>query len=34
MTPVLEVEGLKTEFRLKSSNVLAVDDVSFHVDAG
>ena len=34
MTPVLEVEGLKTEFRLKSSSVLAVDEVSFHVDAG
>jgi peptide/nickel transport system ATP-binding protein len=34
MTPVLEVEGLKTEFRLKSANVLAVDDVSFHVDPG
>ena len=34
MTPVLEVEGLKTEFRLKSSRVLAVDDVSFNVDAG
>ena len=34
MRPVLEVEGLRTEFRLKSANVLAVDDVSFHVDGG
>ncbi len=34
MNPVLEVEGLKTEFRLKSANVLAVDDVSFGVDPG
>ena len=34
MTPVLEVEGLRTEFRLKSANVVAVDDVSFHVDGG
>ena len=34
MTPVLEVEGLRTEFRLKNANVVAVDDVSFHVDGG
>ena len=34
MRPVLEVEGLRTEFRLKSSSVLAVDDVSFNVDGG
>ncbi len=34
MTPVLEVEGLRTEFHLKSANVVAVDDVSFHVDGG
>ncbi len=34
MTPVLEVEGLRTEFRLKSANVVAVDEVSFHVDGG
>ena len=31
---VLEVDGLRTEFRLKSANVVAVDDVSFHVDEG
>ena len=31
---VLEVDGLQTEFRLKSSSVLAVDEVSFNVDAG
>jgi peptide/nickel transport system ATP-binding protein len=34
VTPVLEVEGLRTEFRLKSANVVAVDEVSFHVDGG
>ncbi len=34
MTPVLEVDGLRTEFRLKTANVVAVDDVSFHVDGG
>ena len=34
MIPVLEVQGLQTEFRLKSSTVLAVDDVSFRVDPG
>jgi len=34
VTPVLEVEGLRTEFRLKSANVVAVDDVSFHVGGG
>ena len=31
---ILEIEGLRTEFRLKSANVVAVDDVSFHVDGG
>jgi peptide/nickel transport system ATP-binding protein len=31
---ILEVEGLRTEFRLKTANVVAVDDVSFHVDGG
>ena len=34
MSSVLEVDGLQTEFRLKSSSVLAVDDVSFNVEAG
>jgi oligopeptide/dipeptide ABC transporter ATP-binding protein len=34
MTAVLEVEGLRTEFHLRRSNVTAVDDVSFHVDEG
>ncbi len=34
VTPVLEVERLRTEFRLKSANVVAVDGVSFHVDGG
>ncbi len=34
MTTVLEVDGLTTEFRLKHSNVVAVDDISFHVDEG
>jgi peptide/nickel transport system ATP-binding protein len=34
MSPVLEVEGLRTEFRLRHSTVVAVDDVSFHVDEG
>ncbi len=34
MSSVLEVEGLKTEFRLRSSTVGAVDGVSFHVDSG
>jgi oligopeptide/dipeptide ABC transporter ATP-binding protein len=32
--PVLEVDGLRTEFHLKSANVVAVDDVTFHVDEG
>jgi peptide/nickel transport system ATP-binding protein len=31
---VLEVEHLATEFRLRSGPVRAVDDVSFHVEAG
>jgi oligopeptide/dipeptide ABC transporter ATP-binding protein len=31
---VLEVEELRTEFRLKTANVVAVDGVSFHVDQG
>ena len=34
MSAVLEVEGLVTEFHLRRSNVVAVDDVSFHVDEG
>ena len=34
MTAVLEVEGLRTEFHLRRSTVVAVDDVSFHVDEG
>ncbi len=34
MSTVLEVEGLRTEFRLKSSSVVAVDDISFHVEEG
>jgi oligopeptide/dipeptide ABC transporter ATP-binding protein len=32
--PVLEVDGLRTEFHLKSANVVAVDDVTFRVDEG
>ena len=32
--PVLEVDGLRTEFRLKHANVVAVDGVSFNVDQG
>ena len=34
MAPLLEVEGLKTEFRLRKSTVTAVDDVSFSVGEG
>ena len=34
MSTVLEVEDLTTEFHLRRSNVVAVDDVSFHVDEG
>ena len=34
MSAVLEVENLKTEFHLRSANVVAVDDVSFHVEEG
>ena len=34
MTPVLEVENLTTEFHLRRSTVVAVDDVSFHVEEG
>ncbi len=34
MTTVLEVDHLTTEFRLRRSTVVAVDDVSFHVDEG
>jgi peptide/nickel transport system ATP-binding protein len=34
LSSVLEVEGLRTEFRLRESTVVAVDGVSFHVDAG
>jgi oligopeptide/dipeptide ABC transporter ATP-binding protein len=31
---VLEIDGLRTEFRLKTANVVAVDGVSFQVDEG
>ncbi|HEX3796216.1 MAG TPA: ABC transporter ATP-binding protein [Acidimicrobiales bacterium] len=34
MTRVLEVKDLRTEFRMKSANVVAVDGVSFTVDQG
>src|SRR5579863_6708054 len=34
MSALLEVEGLTAEFRLKHSAVVAVDDISFHVDEG
>ena len=34
MAPLLEVEGLYTEIRLKQATVRAVDGVSFHVDPG
>jgi peptide/nickel transport system ATP-binding protein len=34
VSAILEVEGLRTEFRLRSATVVAVDDVSFHVEEG
>ncbi len=34
MTPVLEVERLRTEFRMRTANVVAVDGVSFQVNQG
>jgi oligopeptide/dipeptide ABC transporter ATP-binding protein len=34
VSTVLEVDGLTTEFHLRNSTVVAVDDVSFHVDEG
>ena len=34
MSRVLEIEGLRTEFHLRESTVVAVDDVTFHVDEG
>ena len=34
VTPLLEVEGLRTEFRLRRSTVTAVDGVTFHVERG
>ncbi len=34
MSRVLEVDGLRTEFRLKSANVVAVDGVTFSVEQG
>jgi peptide/nickel transport system ATP-binding protein len=34
VTKVLEVEGLRTEFRLRNSTAVAVDGVSFTVDEG
>ena len=34
MAPVLEVDGLRTEFHLRHGSVVAVDDVSFQVEEG
>jgi oligopeptide/dipeptide ABC transporter ATP-binding protein len=34
LSRVLEVEGLRTEFRLKTANVVAVDGITFGVDQG
>ncbi len=34
MNRVLEIDGLRTEFRLKHASVVAVDGVSFNVDQG
>src|SRR5580704_12924349 len=34
MTPVLEVERLRTEFRMRTATVVAVDGVSFQVNQG
>ena len=34
MSRVLEIDGLRTEFRLKTANVVAVDGVSLGVDEG
>jgi oligopeptide/dipeptide ABC transporter ATP-binding protein len=34
MAPVLQVENLRTEFRMRASAVVAVDGVSFDVDEG
>ncbi len=34
MNPVLEVKNLRTGFRVEGQEVFAVDDVSFHVNAG
>ncbi len=34
MSTVLEVEDLRTEFRMRAANVVAVDGVSFRVDQG
>ena len=34
MSRVLEVDALRTEFRLKTANVVAVDGVTFGVDQG
>jgi peptide/nickel transport system ATP-binding protein len=34
MKSVLEVKDLRTEFRMQSSNVVAVDGISFHVGEG
>jgi peptide/nickel transport system ATP-binding protein len=34
VTTILDVQGLRTEFHLRRSTVVAVDDVSFHVDEG
>ncbi|MGP0032234.1 MAG: dipeptide ABC transporter ATP-binding protein [Acidimicrobiales bacterium] len=34
MSTVLEVDGLRTEFRMRTGNVVAVDGVSFRVEQG
>ena len=34
MTPVLEVERLRTEFRMRTAKVVAVYGVSFQVNQG
>jgi len=34
MAAVLEVQNLRTEFRMRHSSVVAVDDISFSVGQG
>ena len=34
MAPVLQVENLRTEFRMRTGSVVAVDGVSFEVAEG